>query len=73
MHLCTDRAALASYYGGGGGGEKDAANPAMEDEGVESRNLKSLMQLTSALEHLTCAVSKVGGKGASTYHQQVMQ
>mmetsp|Transcript_21517 Transcript_21517/g.46768 ORF Transcript_21517/g.46768 Transcript_21517/m.46768 type:complete len:601 (-) Transcript_21517:172-1974(-) len=68
-----------------GGGEKDvnsasavAANPALggnNDGSVESRNLASLMQLTSALEHLTCMVSKVGGNKSTTssFHQQVMQ
>ena len=53
-------------------GEKDgdvpvAANP---QESVESRNLTSLMKLTSALESLTTQVSKVGSKGAA--FQQIM-
>lgn len=63
-------------------GEKDAAasnNPALvgEDKSVESRNLASLMELTSALEHLTCTVSKIGGNNksssSSSYHQPVLQ
>ena len=64
------------------GGEKDGgnatggggANPA-HGGSVESRNLASLMQLTSALEHLTFVVSKVGNKASSTstFHQQVLQ
>ena len=65
----------------GAAGEKDAAasnNPALvgEDKSVESRNLASLMELTSALEHLTCAVSKIGGSNkssSSSYHQPVLQ
>lgn len=65
--------AQATDGGGSGGGENDAVNPAQEDESsVESRNLASLMQLTSALEHLTCVVSKVGSKTTSLFHQQVM-
>ena len=63
---------------GGGGGEKEgntnaAANPALGDGSVESRNIASLTQLTSALEHLTCVISKVGSKSTSSFHQQVMQ
>ena len=61
-------------------GEKDpATNPAVggEDMSVESRNLKSLMELTSALEHLTTMVSKVGGnttsKSSSAAYQPVLQ
>lgn len=62
---------------GGGGGEKEgnttSANPALGDGSVESRNIASLTQLTSALEHLTCVISKVGSKSTSSFHQQVMQ
>ena len=63
----------ADTGGGGGGGEKDAANPSGRggDASFESRNLASIMQLTSALEHLTTAVSKVGSKGTS-FPQQMM-
>mmetsp|Transcript_39635 Transcript_39635/g.83343 ORF Transcript_39635/g.83343 Transcript_39635/m.83343 type:complete len:568 (-) Transcript_39635:175-1878(-) len=55
------------------GNGANAANPADGDGSVESRNIASLDQLTAALEHLTGVISKVGGKGASSFHQQVMQ
>ena len=58
---------------GSSSGEKDAANPAKEGGGnmsIEDRNLTSLTQLTSALEHLTTVVTKVGTKGTSS--QSVM-
>lgn len=57
---------------GSGGAEEDgnnagvAANSALKGNGsVESRNIESLMQLTSALEHLTFMVSKVGNNNIS--------
>jgi COP9 signalosome complex subunit 2 len=47
--------------------EKDTMNPAIEGGGnIEDRNLASLTQLTSALEHLTTVVTKVGTKGTSS-------
>lgn len=69
----SQRDAADAGGGGGGGGEKDAANPSGKggDTSFESRNLASIMQLTSALEHLTTAVSKVGSKGTS-FPQQMM-
>ena len=69
----SQRDAADAGGGGGGGGEKDAANPSGKggDTSFESRNLASIMQLTSALEHLTTAVSKVGSKGTS-FSQQMM-
>jgi len=53
-------------------GEKDGDTPvaANPQESVDSRNLNSLMKLTSALESLTVQVSKVGSKGAA--FQQIM-
>lgn len=75
------RGVLVKRAQGGGGAEKDggaggvASNPARDGGGsVESRNVASLAQLTSSLEHLTMALSRVGGnKGSSSFHQQVMQ
>jgi COP9 signalosome complex subunit 2 len=47
--------------------EKDTMNPAIEGGGnIEDRTLASLTQLTSALEHLTTVVTKVGTKGTSS-------
>jgi hypothetical protein len=47
--------------------EKDTVNSAIEGGGnIEDRNLASLTQLTSALEHLTTVVTKVGTKGTSS-------
>lgn len=60
---------------GAGGKEGPAAadDPASEEGSVEARDIAALDQLTSALEHLTVAISTVGSKSTSSYHQQVMQ
>jgi len=55
------------------GGGKDGKNPALGNGSVEFRNLASLTQLTSALEHLTVMVSKVSSNSTSSFHQQVLQ
>jgi COP9 signalosome complex subunit 2 len=58
---------------GGSGGERDATNNSGKgrNTSIESRHLASIMQLTTALEHLTTVVSKVGSKSTS-FSQQMM-
>ena len=62
---------------GGGSGDKwgrePAEGPVPEDRTGETGDIAALNQLTAALEHVTAAISQVGGKGASSFHQQVLQ